>query len=77
MMSPQQDYKQIAKDQCEGAAEIYYHFRKKGGTANDLIEVPAMKRLMGDVRGKKILDAGCGFGYYSIYCAQQEATSIH
>lgn len=73
MATTKRDYKQIAKEQCERVAEIYYHFRKKGGTANDLIEVPAMKRLMGDVGGKKILDAGCGFGYYSIYCARQGA----
>jgi 2-polyprenyl-3-methyl-5-hydroxy-6-metoxy-1,4-benzoquinol methylase len=72
-MPTKTDYKQIEKDQCERTAEIYYHFRKKGGTANDLIEIPAMKRLIGNVEGKKVLDAGCGFGYYSIYCAKQGA----
>ena len=60
---------QIAKAQCERTAKEYYAFRKKGGTANDLIEIPAMKKLLGDVNNKKILDAGCGFGFYSIYCA--------
>lgn len=63
----------IAKKQCEETAEIYYRFRKKGVTANDLIEIPAMKKLIGDVKGKKVLDAGCGFGFYSIYCAKQGA----
>jgi ubiquinone/menaquinone biosynthesis C-methylase UbiE len=65
---------EIAREQCERAARIYYAFRKRGGTANDLIEIPAMKRLIGDVRGKKLLDAGCGFGSYSIYCSRQGAT---
>jgi ubiquinone/menaquinone biosynthesis C-methylase UbiE len=72
--SPQEDtYSLIAQQQCERTAQIYYDFRKRGGTANDLIEIPAMKRLMGEVKGKKLLDAGCGFGSYSIYCAQQGA----
>ena len=62
---------QIAKTQCERTAKEYYAFRKKGGTANDLVEIPAMKKLLGDVKNKKILDAGCGFGFYSIYCAER------
>lgn len=73
-MSDKTDYSQIAKEQCERTARIYYAYRKEGGTANDLIEIPAMKKLLGDVKGKKLLDAGCGFGSYSIYCAQQGAT---
>jgi 2-polyprenyl-3-methyl-5-hydroxy-6-metoxy-1,4-benzoquinol methylase len=72
-MASKTDYQRIAKDQCEQTAEIYYHFRKRGGTANDLIEIPAMKRLIGNVEGKKLLDAGCGFGHYSIYCARNGA----
>jgi SAM-dependent methyltransferase len=68
------DYSKIAREQCERTAKIYYAFRKRGGTANDLIEIPAMKKLMGDVQDKKILDAGCGFGGYSIYCAQRGAS---
>ena len=54
----------IARTQCERTAREYYAFRKKGGTANDLVEIPAMKKLLGDVKNKKILDAGCGFGFY-------------
>jgi len=72
-MTGKKDYSKIAKNQCERTARIYYAFRKKGDTYNDLVEIPAMKKLIGDVRGKKILDAGCGFGSYSIYCARQGA----
>jgi ubiquinone/menaquinone biosynthesis C-methylase UbiE len=71
--SAAQERTRIARQQCERTARIYYTFRKRGGTANDLIEIPAMKRLMGEVAGKKLLDAGCGFGCYSIYCARQGA----
>jgi ubiquinone/menaquinone biosynthesis C-methylase UbiE len=67
-------YSRIARQQCEQTARIYYAFRKRGGTANDLVEIPAMKKLIGDIMGKKVLDAGCGFGFYSIYCVQQGAT---
>jgi SAM-dependent methyltransferase len=72
-MSETEDYSGIAKSQCERTAEIYYAFRVRGGTANDLIEIPAMKRLIGDVRGKRVFDAGCGHGSYSIYCAKRGA----
>jgi ubiquinone/menaquinone biosynthesis C-methylase UbiE len=72
-MSNKSNYSKIAKEQCEKTARIYYTFRKKEDTANDLIEIPAMKKLIGDVRGKSVLDAGCGFGSYSIYCARQGA----
>ena len=64
---------QIARTQCERTAREYYAFRKKGGTANELVEIPAMKKLLRDVKNKKILDAGCGFGFYSVYCAQRGA----
>ena len=63
----------IARIQCERTAKEYYAFRKRGGTANDLVEIPAMKKLIGDVSGKKVIDCGCGFGTYSIYCAKKGA----
>lgn len=61
---------EIARTQCERTARGYYTFRMKGGTANDLVEIPAMKKLIGNVSGKKVIDCGCGFGTYSIYCAK-------
>ena len=35
---------------------------RSGANYNDLLEIPAMLDLIGDVRGKNILDIGCGFG---------------
>lgn len=29
---------------------------------NDILETPAILSLIGDVKGKRILDIGCGFG---------------
>ena len=72
-MSKKLDSSKIAREQCERTAKIYYAFRKRRGTANDLVEIPAMKKMIADVRGKRVLDAGCGFGSYSIYCARQGA----
>ena len=67
------DKKCINTAQCERTAEEYYEFRKKGGTANDLVEVPAMRSLLGEIQGKIVIDCGCGFGCHSIYCAKQGA----
>ena len=40
---------------------------------NKLIEIPAMRRLLGDVRGKRTLEVGCGPAHYSVWLAQQGA----
>lgn len=65
---------EIAKAQCERTARVYHAFRNRGDTYNDLIEVPAMRRLVGDVSGKRLLDVGCGFGSASVHYAQQGAS---
>jgi len=38
-----------------------------------LIEVPYILRLLGDVRGKEVLDAGCGGGFYSLWLSENGA----
>ena len=38
-----------------------------------LIEVPYILKLIGDVRGKKVLDAGCGGGFYSLWLSEKGA----
>lgn len=34
--------------------------------ANDLIEQPAMRKLIPDLSGKSVLDLGCGYGHNCI-----------
>lgn len=38
-----------------------------------LIEVPYILELLGDVRGEKVLDAGCGGGFYSLWLSERGA----
>jgi 2-polyprenyl-3-methyl-5-hydroxy-6-metoxy-1,4-benzoquinol methylase len=38
-----------------------------------LIEVPYILELIGDVHGKKVLDAGCGEGFYSLWLSEKGA----
>ena len=40
----------------------YQKIRENENSYNALIEQPAMHRLLPDVRGKRVLDLGCGFG---------------
>jgi ubiquinone/menaquinone biosynthesis C-methylase UbiE len=54
-------------------AEAYEAFRQELGTYNQLVEVPAMLSLIGDVKRKRLLDAGCGYGYYSILLVKKGA----
>ena len=49
-------------------AQAYYESRKNmTGTSyfyNELLEMPAMIRMLGDLKDKKVLDIGCGPGIY-------------
>lgn len=40
----------------------YRQIRENAGNANDLFEIPALLSMMPDLRGKRVLDLGCGFG---------------
>lgn len=46
--------------------EWYHQYRKSPDNFfNSMVDMPAILRLLGNVRGKSILDAGCGSGIYS------------
>jgi SAM-dependent methyltransferase len=46
----------------ESFFEQYKNIRNKSESFNNLIEQPSMESLLPDMRGKTILDMGCGFG---------------
>lgn len=61
-------------------ARFYYQFRSEEGRFHQsdparLAEALCMKSLLAaiDLRGKPVLDAGCGFGYYAFLAAEQGA----
>ena len=42
--------------------EGYRKIRQKESNANDLFEIPALLSMMPDLKGKRVLDLGCGYG---------------
>ena len=42
--------------------EGYRGIRSEGNNANELFEIPALRSLLPELEGKRILDLGCGFG---------------
>ena len=49
---------------------------QKGLNANDLIEIPAFRKIMPDIKNKKILDLGCGYGENDKYYKELGAKSV-
>ncbi len=54
----------------------YKKLREKEANANDLFEIPALLSLMPDLRGKRILDLGCGFGDHCKMFVDKGAQSV-
>jgi ubiquinone/menaquinone biosynthesis C-methylase UbiE len=58
-----------AKSKYDIIAEHYHNWRTKlnpkGWIYNEHLEMPATLKLLGNVKGKKILDFGCGTGIYT------------
>ncbi|MBS3149665.1 class I SAM-dependent methyltransferase [Candidatus Woesearchaeota archaeon] len=54
-------------------AKIYHDKRITGKDLNELSEQPATFSLLGNIKGKKVLDAGCGSGVYSRLLAEKGA----
>ena len=58
-------------------AESYHEMRTKkypqGWFYNEMLEMPATLELLGNVKGKKILDFGCGTGIYAKILTKKRA----
>lgn len=72
-------FKSIAKETKESwekMAKSYTEYRESGESMNELIEIPGMQALIGDVSGLTVLDAGCGYGHYSIWAKKAGAERV-
>ena len=54
----------------------YKSMRDRKINANELIEIPIMKTMLPNLKGKDILDLGCGEGEMSQYFADCGANSV-
>src|SRR5699024_6354350 len=54
----------------------YTTLRESEITANDFIEQPAIKSLIPCLKGKSVLDLGCGDGYFSKDCIENGAKNV-
>lgn len=49
---------------------------KKGTSANDLIEIPTIRKMLPNLQGKRILELGCGFGENCEYFKKMGASYV-
>lgn len=56
--------------------ESYHQLRASKITYNDFVEQPALKSLLPDLSGKRVLDLGCGYGEMAHYCISHHADHV-
>ncbi|MEI3607057.1 class I SAM-dependent methyltransferase [Pseudogracilibacillus sp. SE30717A] len=56
--------------------KAYTNLRESGITYNDFIEQPAIKSIVPNMKGKSVLDLGCGDGHFSKYCIENGAKKV-
>jgi ubiquinone/menaquinone biosynthesis C-methylase UbiE len=56
--------------------EGYKKLRDTSSGLNDVLEQPAIKKLLPELKDLKILEIGCGMGEFSKYCIDNGAASI-
>lgn len=54
----------------------YKELRQSSNNYNTLLEQPALKALLPELKNTKILDIGCGMGDFASYCIQQGSTHV-
>lgn len=68
------EYDEVDKKQWNEAAKSWVKFVRSGKNYySEYLNGPALKRMIGDVEGKKVLDMGCGEGYFSRFFAKAGA----
>ncbi|MGN1212434.1 MAG: class I SAM-dependent methyltransferase [Christensenellales bacterium] len=56
--------------------QSYIEMRKTKLNANELIEIPTIKKMLPDLNGKTVLDIGCGYGEMSKYFIKKGAKKV-
>ena len=56
--------------------EGYKKLRDSDTNSNDLLEQPAMRKLMPDLTGKAVLDLGCGYGHNCAEFVEKGAAKV-
>lgn len=56
--------------------EGYHRLRERDDNANVLFEMPALFSLLPELKGKNVLDLGCGFGEHCMHMAQTGACKV-
>lgn len=73
MTAPRKQLRSSDSDAWEAAAEAWSRFIDAGDPFRTQLVDPVVFRFLGEVRGKKILDAGCGEGYLARALAERGA----
>lgn len=68
--------KNIAIYDDENFFNNYIDLRNAENNYNDLIEQPIVFELLGDIKGKNVMDIGCGYGAMSIKIARNGANKV-
>jgi SAM-dependent methyltransferase len=56
--------------------EGYMNLRDSGRTYNDFLEQPAIRGELPNLKGKRVMDLGCGTGGLGKYCIEKGASSV-
>ncbi len=65
------------RKQWDKAAKIWVEFVRSGKNYYaEYLNGPALKRMVGSVKGKQVLDIGCGEGYFSRFFAKAGAEVV-
>jgi SAM-dependent methyltransferase len=54
----------------------YQALRQADSGLNGAVEIPALRRLLPPLDGRRVLDLGCGFGDFARYARQSGATAV-
>lgn len=64
------------KNNWNACGEAFDRFTSAEDSFSDNIERPAIKQVIGDIAGARLLDLGCGSGTYSLWFAQLGAQVV-